>query len=108
MPAVDRRLLTACAAALAAAGIAGCSGGGTTTTAGSVGERVFADSGCGSCHTFGPAGTTGKAGPNLDDAQLTPATAAAVIAKGGSGMPGYAGGLTDAELRAVARFVAGR
>lgn len=106
MRTVDRRLLTACAAALAAAGLGGCSGGGTTT-AGSVGERVFVDSGCGSCHAFGPAGTLGTAGPSLDDTSLTPAAAAAVIGKGAAGMPGYADGLTDAELQAVARFVTG-
>lgn len=107
MRSVDRRLLTACAAALAAAGLGGCSGGGGTTTAGSVGERVFVDSGCGSCHTFGPAGTLGTAGPSLDDTSLTPAAAAAVIAKGTAGMPAYADGLSDAELQAVARFVTG-
>jgi cytochrome c2 len=33
----------------------------------SAGKQVFAASGCGSCHTFGPAGSTGKVGPNLDE-----------------------------------------
>jgi mono/diheme cytochrome c family protein len=31
-----------------------------------AGKQVFAASGCGSCHTFGPAGSTGKVGPNLE------------------------------------------
>lgn len=31
-----------------------------------AGEDAFASNGCGSCHTFGPAGTTGTVGPNLD------------------------------------------
>jgi mono/diheme cytochrome c family protein len=32
-----------------------------------AGKQVFAASGCGSCHTFGPAGTTGMVGPDLDE-----------------------------------------
>lgn len=42
---------------------------------GGSGAAVFASAGCGSCHTFGPAGSTGKIGPSLDD--LTAAAAAA-------------------------------
>jgi cytochrome c551/c552 len=30
------------------------------------GKAVFLSSGCGACHTFTPAGSTGKVGPNLD------------------------------------------
>ncbi len=32
-----------------------------------AGKMTFADSGCGGCHTFTPAGTTGSLGPNLDE-----------------------------------------
>ena len=32
-----------------------------------AGARVFAEAGCGSCHTFGPAGTMADIGPNLDE-----------------------------------------
>lgn len=31
------------------------------------GEAIFADAGCAGCHTFTPAGATGKIGPSLDD-----------------------------------------
>jgi mono/diheme cytochrome c family protein len=31
-----------------------------------AGKQVYADSGCGGCHTFKPAGSTGKTGPDLD------------------------------------------
>jgi mono/diheme cytochrome c family protein len=31
------------------------------------GKTLFASNGCGSCHTFGPAGTSGKVGPDLDN-----------------------------------------
>ena len=44
-----------------------------TTTTGpqgnpTAGKQVFAASGCGSCHTFEPAGSTGTVGPNLGEA----------------------------------------
>jgi mono/diheme cytochrome c family protein len=32
-----------------------------------AGEAVYAEAGCGSCHTFGPAGSTGTTGPDLDE-----------------------------------------
>jgi mono/diheme cytochrome c family protein len=32
-----------------------------------AGKAVFLSSGCPACHTFTPAGSTGKVGPNLDD-----------------------------------------
>lgn len=42
----------------------------TTTTAeaapSAAGKAVFLSAGCGACHTFKPAGTTGKVGPDLD------------------------------------------
>jgi mono/diheme cytochrome c family protein len=45
---------------------------GTTTAeepAGSAeaGRAVFVDQGCGNCHTFEPAGSSGTVGPNLDE-----------------------------------------
>jgi cytochrome c551/c552 len=50
-------------------------GGGSTTTAnggqngsagGSSGKAIFAANGCGSCHTFKPAGSSAQIGPDLD------------------------------------------
>jgi mono/diheme cytochrome c family protein len=32
-----------------------------------AGKQVFAKSGCGSCHTFDPAGSKGMVGPNLNE-----------------------------------------
>ena len=32
-----------------------------------AGEQVFASNGCGSCHTFQPAGSSGTTGPDLDE-----------------------------------------
>ena len=45
--------------------------GETTTTAAkgdpAAGKKVFTDSGCGSCHTFAPAGSNGQIGPELGE-----------------------------------------
>jgi cytochrome c oxidase subunit 2 len=42
----------------------------TTVTKGdpAAGKLVFDAQGCGSCHTFEPAGSTGNVGPNLSEA----------------------------------------
>lgn len=32
-----------------------------------AGEELFTGEGCNSCHTYGPANSTGTVGPNLDD-----------------------------------------
>ena len=68
--------------ALAILLVAGCGGEKTVEPTGPVvgtlpkagkanpaaGKKVFADSGCAGCHTFQPAGATGKIGPDLDEA----------------------------------------
>ena len=32
-----------------------------------AGKQVFESTGCGSCHTYGPAGSNGNVGPDLDE-----------------------------------------
>ena len=49
------------------------SGGGGGNVA--AGKTLFASSGCSSCHTFKPAGSTGTIGPNLDTAPAADAKA---------------------------------
>jgi cytochrome c551/c552 len=55
--------------------------GGTTTSKGggggnaAAGKAVFASNGCGSCHTFKPAGATATVGPDLDSAPSSDAKA---------------------------------
>ncbi len=54
------------------------SGGTTTSSSGgnaAAGQSVFASNGCGSCHTFQPAGATGSIGPDLDKAPASDAKA---------------------------------
>src|SRR5262245_30869014 len=36
-------------------------------TGAAAGKAIFTSSGCGGCHTFKPAGSTGKVGPDLDN-----------------------------------------
>jgi cytochrome c oxidase subunit II len=65
----DRWLNGEKAAASGAAAGGGASGTGTATGNGSasaLGATVFKNNGCNSCHTFKPAGATGKVGPDLD------------------------------------------
>lgn len=54
----------------------------TTTPAGGAQAAVFKQK-CGACHTLKDAGTTGAAGPNLDDLKPTLARVLAAIANGG-------------------------
>ncbi len=72
--------LALCALVSLALGLSACGGsGGTTseTTSGTTGgaasqeaeagAQVYAAAGCGSCHTFAAAGSTGTTGPNLNE-----------------------------------------
>ena len=79
------------------------------------GRAVFNNAGCGGCHTFTPAKTSGKTGPSLDDltagytaakaAGKTKATDLAGFIKESIASPnayiakGYAPGIMPAELR---------
>lgn len=78
-----------------------------TTPAGPDGREVFASAGCGNCHTFAPAGSSGNVGPNLDDLQADVAEVRSQVENGGGGMPAFGGDLSEEEIDAVASFVAG-
>ncbi len=80
----------------------------TTTTGGSAqpdGKQVFASAGCGGCHTLKDAGTTGNVGPNLDQLKPAEATVQHQVETGGGAMPSFKGQLSDAEIKAVAKYV---
>ncbi|HEX5608484.1 MAG TPA: c-type cytochrome [Solirubrobacterales bacterium] len=57
---------------------AGVPGAAPPKVPGGPGAQVFANNGCGGCHTFAAANSGGTVGPNLDEA-LTPADTAAMI-----------------------------
>jgi cytochrome c oxidase subunit II len=83
---------------------------------GQAGAAVFENQGCGSCHTFEPAGSTGDVGPSLDDlsgdaasvresivdpdATITPGYQAGV-------MPKTFGDLPDYQLDALVQYLLG-
>jgi mono/diheme cytochrome c family protein len=73
--------------------------------AGGDGKAVFTAR-CGSCHALSTAGTSGQIGPNLDDVSLDAAQIQQIMRNGRGSMPSF-GGLSDAEVQAVANFVAG-
>jgi mono/diheme cytochrome c family protein len=81
----------------------------TTTEAGggdaAAGATVFADSGCGDCHTLAEAGSSGTTGPNLDDLQPDFDTVVEQVTNGGGGMPAFGGMLTEQEINDVAAYV---
>ena len=70
-----------------------------------AGAQVFAQSGCGSCHTLAAAGSTGKIGPNLDQKKPPFERVVAVVTNGGGIMPSFKGKLTDSQIADVAAFV---
>ncbi len=105
---MTRAALTAIASlGVAALGAGGCGrGGGTSAGNGPPGKQVFADTGCGSCHTFAAAGSRGTVGPTLDARDFSVETAEGWVRSGGKGMPAYGSQLSAAQIRDVATFVA--
>ena len=77
----------------------------TTTTEAADGRQIFV-SRCGSCHVLASAGTSGAVGPNLDDVAPSADRVADQVRSGGGAMPSFEGVLTDAEIDAVAAYVA--
>ena len=74
------------------------------TTAAS-GKETFTST-CGGCHTLADAGTSGATAPNLDDAKPDAATVKSYVRGGGGGMPAFGDELPNAEIDAVAAYVA--
>jgi mono/diheme cytochrome c family protein len=82
----------------------------TETQAGDDGEAdgaaVFSSAGCGGCHTLAAANSSGQTGPNLDDLMPSQEEVAEQVRNGGGGMPAFGDELSDAEIDAVAQYVA--
>ena len=94
--------------ATTAPGGGGTAGGGQEQGAGGdaeAGKAVYASAGCGGCHTFEPAGSTGTVGPNLDDANTDFAEARQQIENGGNGMPAFKDQLSEKQIADVTAFV---
>ena len=89
---------------LALAACGGGGGGGGQRAA--LGEKVFADAGCGGCHTMSAAKSSGKVGPDLDGLKPDAGRVARQVELGGRGMPAFGDKLTENEIQAVAAYVA--
>lgn len=70
-----------------------------------AGKAVFASAGCGGCHTFAAANSSGTIGPDLDQSSIDFAAAHTQIADGGGGMPAFKDRLSEQEIADVAAFV---
>jgi mono/diheme cytochrome c family protein len=82
-------------------------GGGAEGDA-AAGKEVFVGAGgCGSCHTFADAGTSGTIGPNLDDSQPSFDLAVDRVTNGQGAMPSFEGQLTEQQIADVAAYVSG-
>jgi mono/diheme cytochrome c family protein len=69
------------------------------------GKQVFAQAGCGACHTLKDAGATGKVGPNLDELKPAEPAVERQVTNGGGGMPPFKGQLSDEQIKAVSAYV---
>jgi mono/diheme cytochrome c family protein len=109
-------------ALLAVVALAACGGeeqksSSQTAAKGDPGLKVWAAQGCGSCHSFAPAGATATIGPNLSNSlggrsrdyirESIVAPNAKVGGGGTSIMPeGFAKRMSKAELDALVEFIA--
>jgi cytochrome c6 len=72
---------------------------------GTNGKQIFVTK-CGGCHTLKAAGTTGTQGPNLDVLKPPFSRARKQVINGGGIMPAFKNVLNDAQINAVAKYVA--
>ena len=70
-----------------------------------AGKQIFADQGCGSCHTLADAGTSGNIGPNLDAAKPSYDLIIERVTNGKSPMPSFKDSLSQKQIQDVAAFV---
>jgi mono/diheme cytochrome c family protein len=104
-------LLTCSAILLAAIALVSCSGADESASAGDAvnGKRLFTAQGCGGCHTFAAAGSSGTTGPDLDAALPSARTVVRQLSGPVGLMPSFADKLSDNDRRDLAAFVgAGR
>jgi mono/diheme cytochrome c family protein len=70
------------------------------------GRQIFADFGCGSCHSLGDAGSTGHVGPSLDgNNNLSEEFVTERVTNGAGQMPAFGGQLNKEEIASVAAYV---
>jgi len=77
----------------------------TIVVTGTNGKQIFVAE-CGGCHTLAAAGTTGTRGPKLDALKPPFPVVKNQVIHGGAVMPAFKGVLKDAQINAVAKYVA--
>jgi len=95
---------------LLVASMSACAAGGADEMA--LGKRLFQEGGgggqpaCAACHTLKDAGSQGEIGPGLDEIKPDAQRVATAMRNGIGAMPSFQGKLSDAEIQAVAKYVA--
>ena len=96
-------------AALACFGLPAMAQTDAASSAGDAGKQVFtrgAQPSCAVCHTLSDAGATGNIGPNLDELKPDAARVRRAVKEGIGAMPPLGETLSDAQIDAVAQYVA--
>ena len=70
------------------------------------GAAIFAEAGCGTCHTLAAANASGTIGPNLDEAQPDQELVVDRVTNGAGAMPSFSDSLSEDQIAAVAAYVA--
>ena len=71
-----------------------------------AGRKMFSDMGCGGCHTLADAGSGGGVGPGFDNnPRLSVDYVFETVHDGRGAMPSFAGQLSDAQIRTLARYL---
>jgi mono/diheme cytochrome c family protein len=90
----------------------GTTTGGATTTGGegeggesADGEAIFAEAGCGGCHTLEAAGASGTVGPNLDESKPPKELVVDRVTNGQGAMPSFKDSYSPEQIEAVADYV---
>jgi|TARA_B110000914_G_scaffold20432_1_gene15361 cytochrome c6 len=72
-----------------------------------LGKKIFLEKGnCATCHTLNDANSYGNIGPNLDEIKPDIMRIVLAVTNGIGVMPAYEGELSNAEIKAVATYVA--
>jgi cbb3-type cytochrome c oxidase subunit III len=69
------------------------------------GKAIFAEAGCGGCHTLKAAGASGTVGPNLDDAKPSKELVIDRVTNGKGVMPSFKDSYSAEQIAAVADYV---
>ena len=69
------------------------------------GMAIFAEAGCGGCHTLDAADASGNVGPNLDDAKPSKELVVDRVTNGKGAMPSFKDSYSAEQIAAVADFV---